>query len=553
MKVLKKIKRINADVLIIGGGTAGSMAAIRTKELNPEAKVVVFDKSDIMYSGSIARGMDALNVTAVPGVGSAEEFLDTAHRRYDDIVDDPQCYAWVSKTWDLVGRLESWGMNFPKDDDGNYIVLNFQPKGKFCLAILEPDIKKNIAQRVYDCGAHVFNRTMAVRLIKKGERIVGAFGINIRNNECIMCSAKSVILTAGGTARFGQTTNGYPYGTFDFPGNTGEGYKMAYEAGAKMTGFEFTIVDYSVKDANAAGLHICLTRGAYVRDAFGNEIEGNNMSMSNLLRVHMSGRGPIRVKMQHLPDENVKAIENILFTTERPMQKRWFEGRGMDFRTHDVEQWPSEMFLCGGHGLTGILVNGNAETTVSGLFAAGDVANVNGFLPGALVMGLHAAESAYKYRQGLNNDDFINESNIDAFIEYIDRIKSLKGSVSIQEFEAKVRRTMTDYIAPPKNEFKLIRAIEEVKRLSRELYEEVGIREPGDVYKVLEVQSILTSGLLSATASLERRESRWGMFHFRSDYPEKNDADYKKHIILEKGKDEFDVTVSYKDVERMEV
>ena len=64
---------IYADLLVVGGGTAGTMAAIRAKECNPDAKVVIFDKSDIMYSGSIASGMDAFNVTAVPGFSTAEE------------------------------------------------------------------------------------------------------------------------------------------------------------------------------------------------------------------------------------------------------------------------------------------------------------------------------------------------------------------------------------------------------------------------------------------------------------------------------------------------
>lgn len=547
---MKKVHSLTADVLVIGGGAAGCMAAVRAKELNPDAKVIMFDKADILYSGSIARGMDALNVTLVPGVGDAEEFITGTHQRFGGIIDDPQTYAWLSRTWELVGRLESWGMNFPKNEKGDYIVLDYPPKGKYCLSILDPDIKHNISQRVYDAGVHVLNRTMGVSLIVKDGRVIGGIGLNVRSNERIVCLARSVILAAGGNARFGQTTNGYPYGTFDFPGNTGEGYKMAYEAGAKMAGFEYTIVDYSVKDANAAGLHISLSRGAYVRDAFDDPIPGNNMSISSLLSVHNSGRGPVRVKMQHLPEEKVKDIEKVLFTTERPMQKRFFERRGMDFRTHDIEQWPSEMFLCGGHGITGVLVDSRASSSVPGLYAAGDVANVCGYLPGAMVMGLIAAESAYDDCKDVEIPAF-DESLVSDFCARMDRIESLTGPVSIQEFEAKLRRTMTDYIAPPKNEFKLKRALEEVKLLTRELYEKVGLREVTDVYKVLEVESILTSGLLSATASKERKETRWKSVHERSDYPERNDEKYLKHIVLQKGDSEFDVNITYKDVERM--
>jgi succinate dehydrogenase/fumarate reductase flavoprotein subunit len=541
---------IRADILVLGGGTAGTMAAIRAKECNPRAKVVVFDKSDIMYSGSIASGMDAFNVTAVPGFSTPEEYLETAHGACEEIVDDSQCYAWVSRTWEMVQKIESWGVLFPKDADGNNIVLDVAPKGKFCLAILEPKLKKILADKVLEKGAKVYNRTMALDLLKKDGRIVGALGLNVRTGEIIVCMAKAVILCSGGTARFGETTNGYPYGTFDFPGNTGEGYRMAYNAGAQLTGFEYTIVDYSVKDINVAGLHISCTRGAEVVDAFGHPVEESALSISDLLSVHNKGRGPLRVRMQHLAEQNILEIEEILFTTERPIQGRFFKNRGIDFRTHDIEQWPSECFLCGGHGLTGVMVNDKAESSIPGLYAAGDVANVRGFLPGALVMGGIAAEQATEYIKDLPNMDY-EKNMLEERLTEIECVKNLKGAVSVQEFENKLRRTITDYIAPPKNEFKLNRAIQEMERFKDELKNLVGIQGTEDVHKYFELESIIISALLSATASRARKESRWGAFHERADYPERDDANWKKHVVLEKGKNDFSVQVSYRDVERM--
>lgn len=542
---------IHSDVLILGGGTAGTMAAIRARECCPNAKVVVFDKADIMYSGSIAAGMDAFNVTAVPGFSTAEEYLETAHGACEEIVDDSQCYAWVSRTWEMVQKIEGWGVLFPKDQDGKNIVLDVAPKGKFCLAILEPKLKKILADKVFESGAKVYNRTMALDLIKKDGTVVGAVGLNVRTGETIVCMSKAVILCAGGTARFGETTNGYPYGTFDFPGNTGEAYRMAYRAGAKLTGFEYTIVDYSVKDINAAGLHISCTRGAYVVDAFDRRVEENALSISELLSVHDAGRGPLRVRMQHLPEKNIKEIEEILFTTERPVQGRFFANRGMDFRKDDIEQWPSECFLCGGHGLTGVMVNGRAETSIPGLYAAGDAANVRGFLPGALVMGGIAAENAVNYISGREAPEY-DASLVSERLEQIESVKAMHGPISIQEFESKLRRTITDYIAPPKNEYKLNRALEEVHRFDHELKSLVGMGAPEDLYKYFEVESILVSAYLSAEASKARKESRWGRFHARSDYPERDDQHWKKHVVLEKrGDSDFAVDITYRDVERM--
>ena len=68
---------LEADVVVIGGGSAGVMAGIRAKEAAPAQKVVVLEKGDAKYSGCIARGMDALNIVAVPGVSSPELYVES--------------------------------------------------------------------------------------------------------------------------------------------------------------------------------------------------------------------------------------------------------------------------------------------------------------------------------------------------------------------------------------------------------------------------------------------------------------------------------------------
>jgi succinate dehydrogenase/fumarate reductase flavoprotein subunit len=78
--------------------------------------------------------------------------------------------------------------------------------------------------------------------------------MNVRTGEIIVCQAKSVILSSGGTARFGLPNNGYLYGVYDFPGNTGDGYCLAYKTGAELSGFEYTLIYYIIKDINAPSL-----------------------------------------------------------------------------------------------------------------------------------------------------------------------------------------------------------------------------------------------------------------------------------------------------------
>ena len=70
---MKPYLTVSADVLIVGGGSAGVMAAIRAKQMDPKQKVVVFEKGDMKYSGCIARGMDAMNIVSIPGTEETPE------------------------------------------------------------------------------------------------------------------------------------------------------------------------------------------------------------------------------------------------------------------------------------------------------------------------------------------------------------------------------------------------------------------------------------------------------------------------------------------------
>ena len=252
---------IDTDILIIGGGSAGSMAAIRAKEVDPSQEVVVFEKGNIKYSGSIPRGMDALNIVAVPGVSTPEEYLEATQLACEDIVDDPPSYAMASRSWGVLQRLLKWGVFFPRDENGDFEVLQVHPKGKFCTVMNEPNLKLMLSQRLKDLGCRTLNRTMALDLLVEDGRVVGAVGMNVRTGGLVECRAKAVILSCGGTARFGLPGNGHLYGIYDFPGNTGDGYVMAYRAGAKLTGFEYTVNFYIIKDINAPMLFITSTRG----------------------------------------------------------------------------------------------------------------------------------------------------------------------------------------------------------------------------------------------------------------------------------------------------
>ena len=231
----------DADILIVGGGSAGVMAAIRAKTMNPDQKVIVLEKGDFKYSGCIARGMDALNIVAIPGIASPADYVEGNSIACDGVMDEPVNYRMAERSYEVMQRLVDWGICFPKYD-GEYEVLQVHPKGRFAVTMKEPELKTILAKKAVEMGVEIFNRTMAVRLMKHGNAVSGAVTMNVRSGELSVFRAKNVILSAGGTARFGLPDNGHLYGVYDFPGNTGDGYMLAYHASAELSGFEYTLV-----------------------------------------------------------------------------------------------------------------------------------------------------------------------------------------------------------------------------------------------------------------------------------------------------------------------
>jgi len=182
------------------------------------------------------------------------------------------------------------------------------------------------------------------------------------------------------------------------------------------------------------------------------------------------------------------------------------------------------------------VVDARARTTLEGLYAAGDVAAVAfQYLTGALVLGEVAAEEATAFARTRP----ILPPPADQ-VEAVERIlgealaPKAAAEVTIHDFEYKVRRLINDYVVPPKNAWKLRNAIGWMRRLREDLKRIVRIGDAHEVARSLEVGCIIDCAELSATASLTRTESRWGTKHYRSDYPERDDAHWLRHVVLQR-------------------
>ncbi|WP_405656570.1 fumarate reductase/succinate dehydrogenase flavoprotein subunit [Streptomyces sp. RK9] len=532
---------LSCDVLVIGGGTAGTMAALTAAEHG--ADVLLLEKAHVRHSGALAMGMDGVNNAIIPGRAEPDDYVAEITRANDGVVDQSTVRQTATRGFAMVKRLESYGVKFEKDEHGEYAVRQVHRSGSYVLPMPEgKDVKKvlyrQLRRREMRERIRIENRVMPVRVLTRpGDgRAVGAAGFHTRTGEFVTVRAGAVILATGACGRLGLPASGYLYGTYENPTNAGDGYAMAYHAGAALTGIECFQINPLIKDYNGpACAYVANPFGGYQVNRHGERfVESDYWSgqmMSEFAAELASDRGPVYLKLSHLPEETISAVESILHTTERPTRAAFHEGRGHDYRTHDIEMHISEIGLCGGHSASGVRVDAQARTTVPRLYAAGDLACVpHNYMIGAFVFGDLAGADASRFP--VYEGELPREQLVAAHELIYRPLRNPDGPPQPQ-VEYKLRRFVNDYVAPPKTGAKLSLAVEAFERMTGEIAG-MGARTAHELMRCAEVSFIRDCAEMAARASLARTESRWGLYHERLDHPERDDAGWLHHLDLYK-------------------
>jgi len=530
---------IKTDVLVIGGGTAGTMAAIKAKQAHPDAEVLILEKANIRRSGAIAMGMDGVNTAVIPGHSTPEQYVREVTIANDGILNQKAVYQTGKLGHETIQELESWGVKFQKDAQGNYDLKQVHRVGKYVLPMPEgKDLKTILTRQVKRHKVTVTNRVMATRVLVRQGRAIGAVGFDVREGHFVVIQAKAVILCTGACGRLGLPESGYLYGTYENPTNAGDGYSMAYHAGAELTNIECFQINPLIKDYNGpACAYVAGPFGAHTANAEGHRFIScdywSGQMMLEVWRELNSGKGPIQLKMTHLDEDTISEIESILWANERPSRERFHAGRGEDYRTHGIEMNISEIGLCSGHSASGIWVNEKAETTIPGLYAAGDLASVpHNYMIGAFVFGRIAGTEAIAYLQNLDHlepDDEFLETEKTRIYKPLNQPQGIPHT----QVEYKLRRWVNDYLQPPKSEHKMAIGLQNFVRY-HETLNQMGARDPHELMRCIEVHFIRDCAEMAARSSMYRRESRWGLYHYRLDFPEKNDEEWFCHVNLRK-------------------
>jgi succinate dehydrogenase/fumarate reductase flavoprotein subunit len=532
------IKVTDVDVLVIGGGTAGPMAAVTAKEQNPDAVVMLLEKANVKRSGAISMGMDGLNNAVVPGHSEPEDYVKEITIANDGIVLQKGVMAYAQGSFDMIQKLDKWGVYFQKDETGEYDMKKVHHLGTYVLPMPEGhNIKKILYRRLRRHRVLIENRYQAIRLLKDKDGVVsGCIALGTRDADVIVIRAKAVVMCTGAAGRIGLPASGYLFGTYENPSNCGDGHSMAYHVGAELTGLECYQINPLLKDYNGpACAYVTGPLGGYTANAKGDRfIECDYWSGQMMMEFYnelQGGNGPVFLKLDHLAEETIQEIEHVLHTNERPSRGRFHDGRGTDYRTKMVEMHISEIGFCAGHSASGVWINEKGETTVPGLYGAGDMASIpHSYMLGAFVYGQICGENATEFAKNRALPE-LDEAYILAERDRI--LAPLKRSDGIppSQFEYKVRRLVNDYLQPPKVTKKMdigLARLEAMKEDIQYLY----ARDAHELLRANEAQHVFDCAQMAAVASMFRTESRWGLYHNYVDFPETDNDKWFCHVQL---------------------
>jgi succinate dehydrogenase/fumarate reductase flavoprotein subunit len=546
---MQKIEQ-EVDVLVIGGGTAGPMAAVKAKQANPALRVLLLEKANVKRSGAISMGMDGLNNAVIPGHATPEQYVREITIANDGIVNQKTVMAYARNSFPMIEELDRWGVRFERDETGDYAVKKVHHMGTYVLPMPEGhDIKKVLYRQLKRTRVEITNRLVATRLLTAEDgRIAGAMAFDCRTADFHVIRAKSVVLCCGAAGRLGLPASGYLFGTYENPANAGDGYSMAYHAGAELSGIECFQINPLIKDYNGpACAYVTGPFGGFTTNAEGQRfIESDYWSgqmMWEFFQELQGGKGPVFLKLDHLAEETISTIETILHTNERPSRGRFHAGRGTDYRERMVEMHISEIGLCSGHSASGVWVDEQARTTVPGLHAAGDMACVpHNYMLGAFVYGRLAGESSARH---CAEHDFaaVDAGQVEREQQRVWAPLLRERGLPPNQVEYKLRRMVNDYLQPPKVTRKMEIGLERFEAVRHDL-DEIKANDAHELMRALEVHAIRDCAEMAARASLFRTESRWGLYHARVDFPERNDDEWFCHAQLKK--DEQGRMVSFK-------
>ena len=534
-------KILHTDILIIGGGTAGCYAALTIREQS-DYSIVIAEKANIKRSGCLAAGVNAINAYIVDG-RKPEDYVEYAKKDADGIVREDLLMTMSEGLNRVTHKMENLGLVILKDENGNYVA-----RGNRNIKINGENMKPLLAKAVEKLeDVTILNRINITDYIVEENEIKGAFGFSIEEGTAYEIRAKKVLCATGGAAGLYRPNNpGFSRHKMWYPPfNTGAGYAMGIRAGAEMTTFEMRFIALRCKDTIAPTGTIAQGVGAKQVNAKG-EVYEDKYGLTTSERVYgtvmenLEGRGPCYLRTEGITQEQDESLKKAYLNMAPSQTLKWLES-GKNPSEQNVEIEGTEPYIVGGHTASGYWVDTDRETTIHGLFAAGDVAGgcPQKYVTGAMVEGEIAAK---KIVSQLNEerdkettaDENMEKKVLDAKITEYNRYLSNEGSMyETEALEEAMQKVMDEYAGGISthyqfNEKQLALAKEKIEKIEK-LAENVNAGDMHELMFVYELKERLTVCKSVIAHLFARKETRWHSFDENLDYPKKS-GDWLKYV-----------------------
>lgn len=530
-----KKKEITTDVLIIGGGTAGCFAAI-TLGKQKDIKVLIAEKANTKRSGCLAAGVNAINAYITEG-RAPQDYVDYAKKDADGIVREDLLLSMSERLNHVTEVMENLGLVILKDENGKYVT-----RGNRNIKINGENIKPILSDAAQaQENVTICNHVNITDYIVEDNQIKGAYGFDVNEEVFYYIKAKAVICATGGAAGLYRPNNpGFSRHKMWYPPfNTGAGYAMGITAGAEMTTFEMRFIALRCKDTIAPTGTIA--QGVSAKQVNSNgEIYETKYGLSTSQRVYgtvmenRAGKGPCYLKTDEISREQEQDLYKAYLNMAPSQTLKWLEsGKGPSEQNVEIEG--TEPYIVGGHTASGYWVDNNRQTTISGLFAAGDVAGgcPQKYVTGALAEGEIAAEAVIKFLNGTSVKPIKEDTAEAKKNEYEMYLNNKESFLTTEQLEETMQKIMDQYAGGIStdyqyNESRLKLADEKIEAL-QDLCSQLSAKDMDDLLRIYELKERLVVCRVVIAHLLARKETRWHSFAENADYPEKS-ADWEKYV-----------------------
>jgi succinate dehydrogenase / fumarate reductase flavoprotein subunit len=548
------------DVLIIGAGLAGQRAALAAADVG--ASVAIMSKVHPIRSHSNAAA-GGINAALNPEDSWESHAYDTV--KGSDFLGDQDAIEIMCKAApDEILHLEHLGVTFHRNETGHlgtrafggasaartYYVADIT--GQALLHVLYEQLMK------YHATIDRYEEWFTTSLLQDDAGTVnGAICRNIRDGRMEVFTAKSVILASGGAGQaFKPTTNALIC--------TGDGIAQAYRAGARLMDME--MIQYHPTTLLENGFLI--TEGARGEGALLFNKDGDRfMEKYAPNKLELASRDVVsRAEQTEINegrgfDDGGIALDITVVPKKRVLEAlREIVNIGRDFAGVDITKEPIKIRPGQHYIMGGVKTDVDGATDIAGLYAAGECACVSvhggnrlgaNSLLDTLIFGRRSGEDAARRAAGMAMPDGPAKSRLDDEAGWIDGFisRSHTDARRISEIKDELGTTMNQNCAVFRDEEGLQKQREIIARLQEDAktayIDDKGTVFNQDVLGAIELGYMLDCAEAMVVSAIERKESRGAQY--RTDYPERNDEEWLKHIDLSRNEDGTP-EVSYSEV-----